>query len=70
METNSEYMNTREAAAYLGVSDKTVRNLCTARKIQYRRLSERNIQFKKEWLDEYLESVTVLPENKEENNNE
>ena len=70
METNSEYLNTRQAADFLGVSDKTVRNLCASRKLTHRRISERNIQFKKEWLEDYLKSVTSPRENKEENNNE
>lgn len=68
--TQEEYMGTKEAADYLGVSDKTVRNLCSSRKIKHRRLSTRNIQFKKEWLDDYLKSIIIEPENKEENNNE
>ena len=61
-----EYLTTKEAAAYLGLSDKTVRNLCAEKRITHRRLSERNIQFTKEWLDEYLNSIVVPRENKED----
>ena len=62
-----EYLTTKEAAAYLGLSDKTVRNLCAEKRITHRRLSERNIQFTKEWLDEYLNSIVVPRETKEDN---
>lgn len=64
-----EYLTTKEAAVYLGLSDKTVRNLCAEKRITHRRLSERIIQFKKEWLDEYLNSIVIQREIKEENEN-
>lgn len=66
METNKEFLTTKEVADILGVSDKTVRNLCSARKIKHQRLTERNIRFKREWVDEYLKAITFEPENKEE----
>ena len=62
-----EFMNTKQASKYLGVSDRTVRNLCEQRKIKHRRLSARNIQFTKEWLDDYISSIIIEPENGESN---
>lgn len=59
------YLNTKEAAAYLGVSDRTVRSLCEDRKITHERLSGRIIRIKKEWLDAYLESIRIPAENKD-----
>lgn len=61
MATNSEYLNSAEAAEYLHLSDRTVRSLCTDRKIRHERLNGRNVRFKKEWLDEYLQSIQVAP---------
>ena len=69
MEENKEYLNSVEAAEYLHLSDKTVRTLCNERKIRHERLNGRNVRFKKEWLDEYLKSITIEPI-KEDNNNE
>lgn len=63
---NTEYLTTKQAAEYLGLSDKTVRNLCAEKKITHRRLSERIIQFKPEWLDEYLNSITIQRQSKED----
>lgn len=60
------FYNTAEAAAYLGVSDRTLRTMCENRKITHQRLNNRNIRFKKEWLDEYLQSTIIEAENKEE----
>lgn len=62
-----EYWNTKQAAEYLGVTDRTVRNLCEQRKIKHRRLSARNIQFTKEWLDDYLSSIIIEPDNGQSN---
>ena len=64
----NEYMNTVEAAEYLGVSDRTVRKLCADRKIKHQRINGRTIRLKKEWLDEYLSSAieTIEPENQNE----
>ena len=58
---NEEYMNSQEAAAYLQISDRTVRTLCQNRKIRHERLNERNFRFKKTWLDEYLDSIRIEP---------
>lgn len=57
-----EYLSPREAAEILGVTDRTVRNLCEQRKIKHRRLSARNIQIKKEWLEDYMASIIIEPE--------
>lgn len=56
-------MNSQEAAEYLQLSDRTVRTLCQNRKIRHERLNERNFRFKKQWLDEYLQSIVVEPVN-------
>ena len=59
-----EYLNTLEAADFLGVSDRTVRKLCADKKIKHQRINGRNIRFKKEWLEDYLSSAieTIEPE--------
>lgn len=59
------YMNSKDAARYLGVSDKTIRNLCKAKKLTHELLGNRNIRIKKEWLDAYLDSIRVDAENME-----
>lgn len=56
-----EYLNTQEAAEYLQVSDRTVRQLCADRQIEHERLNGRNIRIKPEWLDNYLSSIRVTP---------
>ena len=56
---DTEYLNTKDAANYLGVSDRTVRNLCKARKLTHELLNNRNIRIKKEWLDAYLDSIRI-----------
>lgn len=58
-QTDKAYMNSKEAAQYLGVSDRTIRNLCKARKLTHELLGNRNIRIKKEWLDAYLDSIRV-----------
>ena len=57
------YMNSTDAAEYLGVSDRTIRELCRTRQLEHERLNGRNLRFKKEWLDNYLESIRVKPIN-------
>lgn len=59
MPDQNGYYNTLEAGEYLGVSDRTVRTLCETRQITHERLNNRNIRFKKEWLDAYLDSIRV-----------
>lgn len=56
------YLTSIEAAQYLGVSDRTIRTLCQTRQLEHERLNGRNYRFKREWLDNYLESVRVRPE--------
>lgn len=62
--TDTEYLNTKDAAQYLGVSDRTVRSLCKTRKLTHELLNNRNIRIKKEWLDAYLDSIRVDAERK------
>ena len=67
-----EYLTSKDAAEYLGVSDRTVRELCNTRQIEHERLNGRNLRFRQEWLDEYLQSIRVRPEklnNEKENEN-
>lgn len=59
------YMNSKEAAQYLGVSDRTVRTLCKTRKLTHELLNNRNIRIKKQWLDDYLDSILVEAETME-----
>ena len=56
---DTEYLNTKDAAHYLGVSDRTVRNLCKIRKLTHELIGNRNIRIKKEWLDAYLDSIRI-----------
>lgn len=67
---NTEWLSTKDAAAYLGVSDRTLRNYCDNRMIKHQRLTQRTIRFKKEWLDEYIDQITVNPITQEETENE
>lgn len=66
MANPSEYITTTEAADLLGVSDKTIRNLCRDRKLKHERLNGRNIRLKPEWLEDYRKSIIIEPI-KEEN---
>ena len=59
MTPEPQYLNSKDAARYLGVSDKTIRNLCKAKKLTHELLGNRNIRIKKEWLDAYLDSIRV-----------
>lgn len=67
MEPANEYLNSAQAAEYLHLSDRAVRSLCKSQQIKHQLLNGRNYRFKKEWLDEYLQSITIEPI-KEENN--
>lgn len=58
----SRYLNTQEAAEYMAVSDRTIRTLCSTGQLEHERLNGRNLRFKPEWLDNYLESIRVRPE--------
>jgi hypothetical protein len=61
------WLNLREAAAYLGVSEKQLRNRCRKQTIQHRREGQQGrsragqYRFRKEWLDNYLASMTSVP---------
>ena len=69
MEQETHFMNSTEAAEYLHLSDRTIRTLCKERKIRHVRMHGNRLRFQKEWLDEYLKSITFEPI-KEENENE
>lgn len=57
------FLTTSEVAEILGVSPRTVRLLCEQRKIQYRQLTPRKIEIRKDWLDSYIDAHTIKPEN-------
>lgn len=65
-----EYLTSKDAAAYIGVSDRTIRELCTTRQIEHERLNGRNLRFRQEWLDNYLKSIRVTPVQKGEIQND
>jgi excisionase family DNA binding protein len=50
-----------QAAEYLQIPRRSLRELCDKRKIAHARLDFRNWRFKKADLDAYLEKRTVLP---------
>ena len=62
---DTEYMNTKDAAHYLGVSDRTVRTLCKTRKLTHELLNNRNLRTKKQWLEDDLDSIRVEAETME-----
>ena len=49
-----------QAAEYLQISRRSLRELCEKRKIAHARLDYRNWRFKKADLDAYIEKRTVL----------
>src|SRR6266403_1453257 len=54
-----------EAAEYLGVKERTLRDACLTRQITYTKLDRRTWRFTKKGLDEFIERKTkhALPEN-------
>ena len=68
MAENSEYITTTEAAEMLGVSDKTIRNLCRDRRIKHERLNGRNIRLTREWVEDYRKSIIIEPIKEEQEN--
>jgi excisionase family DNA binding protein len=57
-----------EAAAYLSISNQTLRSLVRQRKIRHCRptgAEQGRIKFKVEWLDEWRDQTTVAPEPEE-----
>jgi predicted DNA-binding transcriptional regulator AlpA len=54
------FLGTKEAAAYLQITPRTLQNLRSAGKgPTYVRLSERNIRYKAEDLDDYVQKMTI-----------
>lgn len=66
--TENDFLSTEEVADILGVDKRTVQRLCADRKIKHRRTTPKKIDIKREWVDEYLHSVTVEPVNEMEEN--
>lgn len=62
-----EFLTTAQVAEELKISPRTVRKLCELRKIQFRQITPRKIEIRRDWLDEYINSHTHTPE--EENQN-
>jgi excisionase family DNA binding protein len=50
-----------QAAAYLQIPRRSLRELCEKKKIAHARLDYRNWRFRKADLDTYLEKRTILP---------
>lgn len=63
-----DFLSTEEVAAILGVDKRTVQRLCSDRKIRHRRTTPKKIEIKREWVDEYLQSVIVEPVTEMEDN--
>lgn len=66
--TESEFLNTEQVAEILGVDKRTVQRLCAERKIRHRRTTPKKIEIKSEWVQEYLNSVTIPPITESEEN--
>lgn len=66
--TENDFLSTEEVADILGIDKRTVQRLCADRKIRHRRTTPKKIDIKREWVDEYLKSVTVEPVNEMEEN--
>ena len=65
------FLNVKEAAQALHLSEPTVRRMCKERKIMFRRVGARKIEIREDWIENYLEGRTFAPEEfKEENTNE
>lgn len=56
---NSEWLNTEQAAAYLGISKPALYALTSQRKIRFSKPNGNQNFFRKEWLDEYMNSGVV-----------
>ncbi len=54
----TRWYSTAEAADYLGITPQHLRRLCRQGQIAHRRL--RGYQFRKDWLDAFLQSRTVV----------
>ena len=64
----NDFLTTDEVAEILGVNRRTVQRLCNDRKIQYRKTTPKKIEIKREWLNDYLNSVTIQPITETEDN--
>ena len=64
----NDFLTTDEVAEILGVHRRTVQRLCNERKIQHRRTTPQKIEIKREWLNDYLNSVTIQPITETEEN--
>lgn len=55
----SAFLSVKEAMTYLGLTDYQLRKLIWKKKINYYRVGERLVKFKKEDLDAWIESQKV-----------
>jgi excisionase family DNA binding protein len=58
-ETTKTWMPLEDAANYLGVDDITVKRFVKERKLRFSRINDSPtgaLRFRREWLDQYLES--------------
>lgn len=62
-EPNDEYLNTKEAARYIGVSTHQLRAYCKLEGLRHVRLSvtpHGQIRIKREWVDEWMRARAVV----------
>ena len=57
-----EYLTTEQVAKELNLPARTVRKLCADRKIQFRQITPRRIEIRRDWLEDYLQKSIIKPE--------
>jgi len=60
-ETTGLRMNAAEAAAFVGVAEKTIRKLTSEQRIPFIRISARCVRYDRQKLADWLASRTVQP---------
>ena len=64
---STEFLTTAQVAEELKISPRTVRKLCENRKIQFRQITPRKIEIRRDWLEEYINAHTISPETENKN---
>lgn len=59
MQSKKEFLTAKEAAAFLGVKIRTIREITSKRKIRFYKPGGRIVLFRKADLIEYIESATI-----------
>lgn len=57
-----KFLSTKEAAARLGISERTMRRICTDNLCAHRKITPRKIEIREDWLEAYVEEVTKIPD--------